>query len=146
MNKHTAREKLILKGLRVTPQRLIAFEAIRDLKNHPTAENIIKAIKVDHPNISIGTIYKIIDKLVEKKLIKKIKTEKDVMRFDPILEHHHHLYCTDTDRIDNYFDSEMDELLKEYFLKKKISGFKIEEIKLQILGKFSNKKNNGESK
>ena len=44
------------------------------------------------------------------------------------------------------FDSEMDELLKEYFLKKKISGFKIEEIKLQILGKFSNKKNNGESK
>ncbi len=85
MEKHTAREKLIAKGLKVTPQRLIVFETLLNMRNHPTAENIIRTIKVDNPNISIGTIYKIIDKLVEKKLIKKIKTEKDVMRFDPIV-------------------------------------------------------------
>jgi len=145
VKKYTAREKLIPKGLKVTPQRLIVFETILDMENHPTVEKIIRAVKVDHPNIATGTIYKIIDKLVENKLIKKIKTVKDVIRFDPILEHHHHLYCTDMDRIDNYFDNEMDELLKEYFLKKKMSGFKIEEIKLQILGKFSDK-NNGEIK
>lgn len=139
MEKHTAREKLIANGLKVTPQRLIVSETILNMKNHPTAENIIQAIKVDHPNISTGTIYKIIDKLVEKKLIKKIKTDKDVMRFDPIVDHHHHLYCTDSDRIEDYFDNEIDELLKGYFSKKNISGFDIKDIKLQISGNFTKK-------
>lgn len=139
MEKYTMREKLISKGLKVTPQRLIVFEAILNMRNHPTAEMIIQVVKADHPNISTGTIYKIIDRLVEKNLIKKVKSEKDVMRFDPIIEQHHHLYCTNSDRIEDYFDNEIDELLKEYFSKKKIVGFSIENIKLQILGKFKTK-------
>ena len=139
MENHKAKEKLISKGLKVTPQRLIVFKTILNMRNHPTADNIIKAIKVDHPNISTGTIYKIVDKLVEKKMIKKIKTDKDIMRFDPTIEHHHHLYCTNSDRIEDYFDAEMDELLKEYFSRKKISGFDIKNIKLQILGDFTKK-------
>ncbi len=61
------------------------------------------------------------------------------MRYDAILDHHHHLYCNDTDRIEDYENEELDTLVLEYFKKKKIKNFKIEDIKLQITGKFLNK-------
>ena len=69
-------------------------------------------------------------------LIKKVKTEKDIMRYDAVMESHHHLYCSESDRIEDYKDNELNELLEKYFEKKKIPDFKIEDIKLQIIGKF----------
>ena len=62
---HFFREKLKEKGLKVTPQRVAIYEAIVNLKNHPTAENVIEYIKLNHPNISVGTVYKVLDSLVE---------------------------------------------------------------------------------
>jgi Fur family transcriptional regulator, peroxide stress response regulator len=128
--------RLIEKGLKVTPQRIAIFEAIIKLNNHPTAENIIDYIRKNHPNISVATVYKVLDTLVEKRLIKKVKTEKDIMRYDAVMESHHHIYCSDSDRIEDYKDLALNELLERYFEKNKIPGFKIEDIKLQIIGKY----------
>ena len=86
------RDKLQEKGLKVTPQRVAIFEAILHLNNHPTADDIIAFIKSNHPNISVGTVYKVLDIFVENDLLKKVKTEKDIMRYDPYLTTHHHLY------------------------------------------------------
>jgi Fur family peroxide stress response transcriptional regulator len=130
------RNKLIEKGLKVTPQRIAILEAIVKLNNHPTAENIIDYIRKNHPNIATATVYKVLDALVENGLIKKVKTEKDIMRYDAVMESHHHLYCSESDRIEDYKDNELNELLEKYFEKKKIPDFKIEDIKLQIIGKF----------
>jgi Fur family peroxide stress response transcriptional regulator len=130
------REKLTGKGLKVTPQRVAILKAILDLNNHPTAENIIDHIRKAQPNIAIGTVYKVLDSLVEKDLIKRVKTEKDVMRYDGIPEHHHHLYCVECDLIEDYVDDELNKLLKEYFKSKAIAGFKIRDFVLQINGTF----------
>ncbi len=128
--------KLTEKGLKVTPQRMAIYEAIVKLKNHPTAENISEYIRKNHPNISVGTVYKVLDVFAENRLIQKVKTEKDVMRYDAIVENHHHIYCSDSDRIEDYFDNELNDLLETYFKKKKIPDFKVEDIKLQIIGKY----------
>jgi len=130
--------KLIEKGLKVTPQRIAILEAIVKLNNHPTAENIIEYIRKNHPNIATATVYKVLDALVSGELIKKVKTERDIMRYDAIMESHHHLYCSESDRIEDYHDDELNELLEKYFEKKGIPDFKIEDIKLQIIGKFKN--------
>ena len=130
------RNKLIEKGLKVTPQRIAILEAIIKLNNHPTAENIIDYIRNNHPNIATATVYKVLDALVANELINKVKTERDVMRYDAIMESHHHIYCSDSDRIEDYNDNELNELLEKYFEKKKIPDFKIEDIKLQIIGKY----------
>jgi Fur family peroxide stress response transcriptional regulator len=128
--------KLKDRGLKVTPQRMAVLEAIYELNNHPTAENIVDYIRKKHPGIAVGTVYKVLDVLVENQLIRKVKTERDVMRYDGILEHHHHLYCSECDLIEDYVDKELDELLKEYFGKKSFPGFHIDNIVLQIKGKF----------
>ena len=132
------REKLQEKGLKVTPQRVAIYEAIVKLKNHPTAENVIEYIKVNHPNIAVGTVYKVLDSLVENELLKKVKTEKDIMRYDAVLSNHHHLYCAETDRIEDYEDEKLNTLINDYFKKNKIKNFKVQDIKLQITGKFNN--------
>ena len=128
--------KLSEKGLRVTPQRIAILGAIMKLNNHPTAENIIDYIKKNHPNISIGTVYKVLDSFVENNLIKKVKTESGIMRYDPLQSSHHHLYCEETDRIEDYEDEKLDELIIDYFNKKGIKNFDIQSIQLQITGTF----------
>ncbi len=128
--------KLSEKGLRVTPQRIAILSAIIKLNNHPTAENIIEYIKKNHPNISVGTVYKVLDSLVENNLLKKVKSESGIMRYDPTQSNHHHLYCAQTDRIEDYEDEKLDELITGYFNQKGIRNFKIQNIQLQITGTF----------
>lgn len=130
------RDKLIEKSLKVTPQRIAILEAIISLDNHPTAENVIEYIRVNNPNIATATVYKVLDALVENGLIKKVKTERDIMRYDAVIESHHHLYCSDSDRIEDYLDPELNEILEKHFKGKFVPGFQIEDIKLQIIGKF----------
>jgi Fur family transcriptional regulator, peroxide stress response regulator len=136
MKAEEIRNKLREKGLKITPQRIAILKAIIKLNNHPTAENIIEYIRRNQPNISVATVYKVLDALVANGLIKKVKTEKDIMRYDAVMENHHHLYCSDSDRIEDYNDNELTEMLEKYFKKKQIPDFKIEDIKLQIIGKF----------
>lgn len=136
MNAEEFSNKLIEKGLKVTPQRIAILEAIVKLNNHPTVENIIEYIRKNHPNIATATVYKVLDALVSSELIKKVKTARDIMRYDAIMENHHHLYCSESDRIEDYNNNELNELLEMYFEKKGIPDFKIEDIKLQIIGKF----------
>jgi Fur family peroxide stress response transcriptional regulator len=129
-------DKLTAKGLRVTPQRIAIFRAIIKLNNHPTAEKIIEYIKKYHPNISVGTVYKVLDSFIEHNLLKKVKTERGIMRYDASQSNHHHLYCKETDRIEDYEDEKLDELIIDHFNKKAIKNFKIQDIQLQITGTF----------
>jgi Fur family transcriptional regulator, peroxide stress response regulator len=124
-------------GLKVTPQRIAVFDAAINLNNHPTADNIIEFIKVNHPNIATGTVYKTLETLVRCGMITKVKTDIDIMRYDAVLEKHHHLYSSESDRIEDFYDNELNDILDKYLKKKKIPNFKIEDIKLQIVGRFT---------
>jgi len=136
------KNKLVDKGLKVTPQRIAILDAIYSLNNHPTAEMIMDYIKDTHPGVSSATIYKVLDVLVDKQLIKRVKTEKEIKRYDGILKNHHHLYGTKSHEIRDYMDEELDQLLDSYFRKHGIEDFEIEEIVLQINGEFLAKKGN----
>jgi Fur family transcriptional regulator, peroxide stress response regulator len=130
------RNNLADKGLKVTPQRIAILEAIIKLNNHPTADKIIEIIRENHPNIATGTVYKVLEALADCGLIVKVKTDRDIMRYDAIIENHHHLYCAESDRIEDYFDDELNALISKHFEKKKIPNFEINNIKLQIIGRF----------
>ena len=66
------RNKFSEKGLKITPQRVVILEAIYKLNNHPTTDNIIEYIRESHPNIATGTVYKVLETLVENDLISKV--------------------------------------------------------------------------
>ncbi len=130
------RKKLSEKGLKVTPQRLAILDAIYKVGGHPTADNIIEHIRKNNPNIASGTVYKVLDTLIENNLVKRVTNDRDVMRYDGKMDKHHHLYCIECDIIEDYVDEELDTLLKNYFKKKEIEGFHIQDFVLQIKGTF----------
>ncbi len=128
------KSKLSEVGLKTTTQRIAVLEAVNSL-NHPSADQIADHVNIKHPAIALGTIYNILDSFVDIGIIKKIKTEKGVMRYDSILKNHHHIYCSECDLIDDYYNEELDRMLESFFKGKEIPGFKIEDIKLQIVGR-----------
>ena len=129
-------------NLKVTPQRTAVLEVILGLENHPTADDIVDYLRLNFPHVPIGTVYKILDAFVEKGIVKKVKTDNGIIRYDAILEPHHHLYCSDSELIEDYYDEELNKILNEYFRKKRIPNFTIEDFKLQIVGKFKDKDKN----
>jgi Fur family peroxide stress response transcriptional regulator len=130
------REILAQNGLKVTPQRVAVYEAITKLKNHPNAEAITDYIKQKYPNIAVGTVYNTLETFVQKGIISRIKTNGDVMRYDADLNGHHHLYSRDARRIEDYHDDELTRFLSDYIQKKQIPNFTVEDINVQIIGKF----------
>jgi Fur family transcriptional regulator, peroxide stress response regulator len=130
-------QKLKDAGLKVTPQRHAILEAVYTLENHPTADMVFDHIRKKYPGIATGTVYKVLDVMVENKLAQRVKTDKDAMRYDGVMLRHHHIYCAETERIEDYFDEELDQMLKTYFRKKDLHNFKIEDIILQIKGNFN---------
>ena len=133
------RDHIANSGLKVTPQRIAVYKALLDIKDHPTAEMVKRHVSRDNPSISLGTVYKTLEIFEEKKLIAKVRTEDDVMRYDPILDKHHHLFCQKTEQIGDYYDEELNQILNEYFKKKNIPNFRIKDIKLHIIGEYKNK-------
>lgn len=129
---------LVGNNLKVTPQRTALLAALLDLHNHPTAEDIIDYLRVNHPHISIGTVYKNLETFVAKGIITRVKTGDEILRYDAVKEMHHHLYCADTERIEDFYDEDLNKILEDYFSKKRIPNFVVEDIKLQIIGKFVN--------
>lgn len=128
---------LVDNNLKVTPQRIAILEVILTFENHPTAEKITEYLRLTHPNISLGTVYKTLDTFLKKGIINKIHNYNDSMRYDAIIEKHHHLFSSESDRIEDYADDKLDEIIEKYFEKIEIPGFKIEDIKLQIVGRFT---------
>jgi Fur family peroxide stress response transcriptional regulator len=130
------RKRLVEKGLRVTPQRIAVLDAIYNLGNHPSADQIIDFVRKANPNIATGTVYKVLDTLTYNRLTKRVTTDMNIMRYDGEVKEHHHLYCTSCDVIDDYVDEELNQLLENYFRNKKIEGFQLQEFSVQIKGTF----------
>ena len=135
-NKLNIRYKLKSSGLKATIQRVKVLETLCSLKSHPTAETIIKLVREDDPNIGIGTVYKILDTLVNKCLIKKVKTENGVVRYDGTVLPHHHLYSPENEKIGDYYNEELDKMLKNFFERNKIKDFSIDSVTVNINGSF----------
>jgi len=129
-------------NLKVTPQRTAVLEVIYTLNNHPSADYIIDYLRLNFPHIPLSTVYRILDVFVGKGIVSKVKTDDEVMRYDFVKEKHHHLYCSESERIEDYYDKELDKLLENFMKKKTIPNFKIKDIRLQIVGNFTDKTNN----
>ena len=124
-------------GLKITPQRIAILDVIMALNCHPTADVICDHLRINHPHISIGTIYKTLDAFLSKGIIEKVLTESDTARYDRVHDKHHHLYCAETERVEDYFYDQLYQMVNDYLRKKRIKNFKMKDFKIQITGKFS---------
>ncbi len=78
---------------RLTKQRKLILGVVKSTCYHPTAEQIYKLAKKNLPKISVGTVYRNLDVLVDQNLIKRIDIPGEPVRFDADLTHKAHFVC-----------------------------------------------------
>jgi Fur family transcriptional regulator, peroxide stress response regulator len=86
-------------GLPVTTQRRAVFEAILDRTDHPTAEQLYRAVRGQLPQVSRMTVHRILATFTSLGLVARTCHPGSAARFDPKLDQHHHLVCLDCGRI-----------------------------------------------
>ena len=102
-------------GLKATPQRISVLKVLSELKSHPSAEMLMEELETQGHVMSVGTIYNILETFSQKGLILKLKDNQEVMRFDGNTDFHVHVYNEINDDILDYFDSNLEVMLKDYF-------------------------------
>ncbi len=80
-------------GFQVTYQRLAIYRVLRDSTEHLSAEEIHKKVIAHFPMISLGTVYKNLEKLYEAGLVQKVGTMTNVALYEAKIDSHHHLFC-----------------------------------------------------
>lgn len=93
----TAKTRLRNAGYRVTQQRTAVYQYLLSTDAHPTAETIHLSVRHQLPNISLATVYKAVDSLVDVGLVNRIQRGASSARFDATVEDHAHCRCLGCD-------------------------------------------------
>ena len=99
------------RGMRVTPQRVWVQRALSELDRHVTADELLAAVADRLPNVALPTIYATLELFEELGIVRRVQRAGTTL-FDPRVEPHHHLVCTQCGSIED-LDSELDTLALE---------------------------------
>ena len=86
---------------RNTVQRTIIAEALRELANHPTADEVYEAVHEEHPTIGRATVYRTLGRLADEGAIGRVRINNGADRFDHRAFAHYHVRCTCCGRVDD---------------------------------------------
>lgn len=86
-------------GIKLTPQRLAILDFLDGNKQHPSAEDIHKAMSARFPTMSLATVYSTLAALRDKGRLLELTIDPDKKRYDPHTELHNHLICLSCKRI-----------------------------------------------
>ncbi len=117
--------------MRLTKQRKIILERLKQSRRHPTAVQIYDEVRSELPNISLGTVYRNLDILSKEGIISKIETCGDQKRFDGTSDPHLHIICSSCGKVQDAHqepDIDMDRLTRVE------TDFKITGVRLELLG------------
>jgi Fur family transcriptional regulator, peroxide stress response regulator len=95
------RSTLEAAGRRMTRQRAAVFDHLRRVDHHPTAEDVYQNVKAVLPSISLATVYKALEALVDSGLATKLVVANDSARYDARGDHHYHLRCLRSGRVED---------------------------------------------
>lgn len=93
---------------RVTSQERIILDYLKSVKIHPPAEIIYTEVKKRLPQISLGTVYRNLNKLKGEGMILEIPTK--MARYDGDTSAHSHFICDVCGEIYDIFDPEINKI------------------------------------
>lgn len=81
------------KGSRMTKQKRVIFEILKNTDAHPTADYIYQEARKVLPNISLGTVYRNLRVLLEQGDILELNYGSTFSRYDGNPSDHYHFMC-----------------------------------------------------
>lgn len=138
---HELRLALERAGWRFTRQRAAVYAQLRGACDHPTAEQVFAAVRRRIPNISLATVYKALEALVDAGLAARLgDSAGGPTRYDGRAQPHYHLRCERTGQVrdlDLPYDAELLHRLAPGLLARLgEQGFEVRGHRLEVVGHF----------
>jgi Fe2+ or Zn2+ uptake regulation protein len=86
-------EKLRRVGLKATGPRVMLLAALEHDRGHPTAEQLYENLRLDHPSLSLSTVYQTLDAFIRTGLCRRVSDTGDCLRVDGTPPNHDHAIC-----------------------------------------------------
>lgn len=117
-------------GLKQTPQRRVVYEAMMELR-HATIETIISHVQSKAPEITLSTVYRILDSFCKVNLLSLVcHPETGKCYYDITVCEHHHMF--DGEEIVDYQDPELTHLIRQYLQARNVVLADMDRIQVQI--------------
>lgn len=94
-------------AIKYSRQRESIIEYLSETKEHPTADMVYTHVRKKYPKISLGTVYRNLNLLVEQGKILKLYCGDGCERFDGCILPHNHFICKKCGRV---IDLEMESI------------------------------------
>jgi Fur family peroxide stress response transcriptional regulator len=125
-------------GWRYTRQRVAVFDYLSSAKSHPTAEEVYLGVRRRLPKISLATVYKALEALVNSRLADKLTTGDGPARYDCHHDAHYHFRCLDSGEVHDLpaaYDPHLIDKLDPYLLENlRKQGFQVTGYRLEVVG------------
>lgn len=126
-----ALDKLKMTGVRMTPQRHAILSYLLATEEHPSADDIYKALVPRFPSMSVATIYNNLRVFIESGLVRELNYGDASSRFDANVTNHYHSTCKVCGKI---VDFHYPGLLQVEEAAAMQTGFQIEALRLEVSG------------
>ena len=77
------------------------LEELRLCKNHPGADEVYLRVRERLPRISLGTVYRNLELMAARGIIRRLDMSSRQKRFDPVIEQHCHFRCSACGKIED---------------------------------------------
>ncbi|MDL2237131.1 transcriptional repressor [Christensenellaceae bacterium OttesenSCG-928-K19] len=74
-------------------QREMILKTLQGVATHPTADELYYMLKPDNPGISLATVYRNLNQLVQNGMVQRVAMPGSADRFDGTAGEHLHLVC-----------------------------------------------------
>ena len=101
------------RGYRMTPQRQLILEAIRDAGEHADVNAIYESVRARSKAISLPTVYRTLDFLCELRLVVAMQIGRHIVYEIPGEHPHHHVICRKCGDVDIVTEEELQPLFAE---------------------------------
>ncbi len=104
------RERFRRSGYTLTSQRRAVFEALKEAKGHPSAEDIYLIVKQKNPRVALGTVYQALSVLEEIGIVGSKHWSESPTRYDLNVEPHLDIRCAGCGKVSEITGVELGEL------------------------------------
>jgi len=87
--------------VRKTEQRAVILDELRKCRNHPGADELYARVRGRLPRISLATVYRNLELMAARGLIRRLDPAAGSRRFDPVPDDHGHFRCTSCGRMED---------------------------------------------
>ena len=92
--RRTSDERLPQVNRRMTRQLDATYRALCQASDHPSSEQVFESVRVELPEISLGTVYRNLQKLVSEGRAQVVQVSNRSARYDGRVDRHDHFVCS----------------------------------------------------